>query len=139
MNFENAMSVLKSGGKIARPDVSGVAYIELVPGDYPYLRGVSTFELGSVALPLQFTANDVLAENWEVALSDTITPISARTELMDTIRQAYATQQDCLSKQDLMNAARWHDYYMQLSALSYMEVTPEREQWPQPPVGEVNS
>lgn len=133
MNFEDAMNVLKTGGKIARPDVSGVAYIELVAGEYPYLRGISTVELGSVALPLQFTANDVLATNWEEVPSDMVAPASARTELMDAIRSAYATQQDYLSNNDLMNAARWHAYYMQLSALSYLEDVPEKAQWPEAP------
>lgn len=133
MNFEDAMNVLKTGGKIARPDISGVAYIELVASDYPYLRGVSTVELGSVALPVQFTANDVLATNWEEVPSDMVAPASARTELMDTIRRAYTTQQDYLSNNDLMNAARWHDYYMQLSALSYLEEVPEKALWPEAP------
>lgn len=133
MKFEAAIGELKAGGKIARPDVSGVAYIELVAGEYPYLRGVSTVELGSVELPVLFTANDVLAENWEVVPVDVVAPAPPRIELMDTIRSAYATQQDHHSRNDLMNATRWHEYYMQLSVMSYMKDLPEKDKWPEAP------
>lgn len=133
MKFEDAMSELKAGGKIVRPDISGVAYIELVASEYPYLRGVSTAELGSVELPILFTANDVLAENWEAVPVAVTVPANTRIELMDTIRSAYTTQREYQSKNDLMNATRWHDYYMQLSALSHMKDVPEKEQWPEAP------
>ncbi|MBV7598039.1 DUF2829 domain-containing protein [Aeromonas sp. sia0103] len=133
MKFEDAMGELKAGGKIGRSGVSGVAYIELVTGEYPYLRGVSTVALGSVELPILFTANDVLADNWEVVPSDVVVAVNTRTELMDSIRSAYAVLRDYQSQNDLMNAARWHDYYLQLSAMSYLEDVPAKDQWPEAP------
>ncbi|MNT84743.1 hypothetical protein D3C72_2248010 [compost metagenome] len=94
---------------------------------------MSTVALGSVELPILFTANDVLADNWEVVPSDVVVAVNTRTELMDSIRSAYAVLRDYQSQNDLMNAARWHDYYLQLSAMSYMEDVPAKDQWPEAP------
>lgn len=133
MTFEEAVRELKAGGKIVRPDVSGVAYIELVAGEYPYLNGVSTAALGSVVLPIQFTAIDVLAQNWEVVADTQMTVTSLRVELMAAIRRAYTAQRDYQASHDPHNAARWLTYYQQLSALSYMKEVPDKEEWPQSP------
>lgn len=147
MQFEQALHIIKSGGKVCRAGASaGHAFIYLHQptvreNDFePFVALRGTADVGAPLLPYNFSTTDVLSDEWyEVSSDDNGLPaelvIAADNvnQRQRELTRATTQAQHWEMMDNLAQAAAWRDYYQALYALDTTPDWPYVAQWPEAP------
>lgn len=147
MQFEQALHIIKSGGKVCRVGASaGHAFIYLhqpapLENDFePYMALRGTAEVGAPLLPYNFSTADVLSDEWYEVSSDETGLPADQVAAADNINQrqreltrATTQAQHWEMMGDPSQATAWREYYQALYALESAPEWPLVAQWPAAP------
>lgn len=148
MQFEQALHIIKRGGKVCRVGASaGHAFIYLhqpVPqgGDFePYVALRGTAEVGAPLMPYNFSTADVLSDEWYEVSSEESGLSAKQAAAADNVNlrqrelaRANTQAQHWDMMDDPIQTAAWRDYYQALYALESAPCWPQIEQWPESPL-----